>query len=808
MLSAAPGTHIPAHLVKLPGTAWQVWRWVAVRGAGHPAATVLSLEAPDAVAAADAVLDAEAGVELHVAVERRAQAEVEFDDAMSLGMRANNLSLRAAFADDALREALLWQNLALQDTLRSFLDRPDERVNSPAQEKERLFARYLQRYCVKNDTIGFFGPLGWAGLAPDHPRCELRVGDQLLSTRQTFFEGWAIDALARQIGTDARLRPWLAPRPLPTWYREGSTVHLPALATLARGGGLPPGLRSSVTLSPAQVQALTRCDGDRSASEIGAEMVRDPGLMLADQAAAFAVIDSLCDLGLVRWQLEVPLQLDADRLLRRRIERVQDVAARTDALAALDGLAEAKDTVSAAAGDPDALAVALRHLNEVFVTTTGVAPTRAVGKNYAARTLVYEDCRRDMQMTLGRPFLDALGPPLGLILASARWLTYQLAARFRDALTSIYTELAVGTARVIDFQPFAQRAATVIAGRGPEGIAASTERELQRRWAEILDVPNGRREVRYTTAEIRDAVEASFAAPHPGWSLARYCSPDVLVAAAQAGNIGAGPFDLVLGEVHLFNTLSRSYCRALHPTPGDLETARSMDLPPGVVPVPSSGHIVQRAAIWLVSSQDTWFAYDSTPPPGKHAQVVAIGELVVEQSTDGLRVRTRDRRFDIDVVEFFGYTLSNRCMTFPPIVAVDGHRPRLVVDGLVVAREAWSVSAIDLPFVFGRSRAERFLGARRWSVEASIPRLLFARVPTEQKPFFVDLNSPIFVDIFAKSVRSAAKNCSEPVHLTEMLPSFEGLWMHDAMGRRYTSELRLVALDPTSPANSNTYNRR
>jgi hypothetical protein len=34
------------------------------------------------------------------------------------------------------------------------------------------------------------------------------------------------------------------------------------------------------------------------------------------------------------------------------------------------------------------------------------------------------------------------------------------------------------------------------------------------------------------------------------------------------------------------------------------------------------------------------------------------------------------------------------------------------------------------------------------------------------------------------------------VRITEMLPRLDQLWLADAQDRRYTSELRIVALDP------------
>src|SRR5690349_20554370 len=52
----------PDHLLELPGGEWAVWRWVALRGAGFPAAGVLNLRAADAAQAADLALSVEARV--------------------------------------------------------------------------------------------------------------------------------------------------------------------------------------------------------------------------------------------------------------------------------------------------------------------------------------------------------------------------------------------------------------------------------------------------------------------------------------------------------------------------------------------------------------------------------------------------------------------------------------------------------------------------------------------------------------------------------------------------------------------------
>jgi len=63
------------------------------------------------------------------------------------------------------------------------------------------------------------------------------------------------------------------------------------------------------------------------------------------------------------------------------------------------------------------------------------------------------------------------------------------------------------------------------------------------------------------------------------------------------------------------------------------------------------------------------------------------------------------------------------------------------------------------------------------------------------------LDSPVLLNIFTRIVRRT-KDGDHPaplITLTEMFPSHEELWLPDAEGRRYTSELRMVALDISAP---------
>jgi hypothetical protein len=111
---------------------------------------------------------------------------------------------------------------------------------------------------------------------------------------------------------------------------------------------------------------------------------------------------------------------------------------------------------------------------------------------------------------------------------------------------------------------------------------------------------------------------------------------------------------------------------------------------------------------------------------------------------------------------------------------------------MVAARESWRNRCQELTFALEATPERRFLEARRWAKRLGLPRLLFARAGDERKPVFVDLESPVYVEMLARSVRGAIDG---ELALTEMLPEPGQCWLTDPGGNRYTSELRLIAVD-------------
>ena len=138
-------------------------------------------------------------------------------------------------ARPAFREAVAWQS---REALAAAVDKLAAAWRSPARVKRRqdVVARYWQRYCAKNDTIGFFGPLGW-GRFSEERRGDRRPRRRARPVRVVHFENWAVEAVAAAAGDAGARGDGPVPRARPARAaRERATTRSrqAALAALDR----------------------------------------------------------------------------------------------------------------------------------------------------------------------------------------------------------------------------------------------------------------------------------------------------------------------------------------------------------------------------------------------------------------------------------------------------------------------------------------------------------------------------------------------------------------------------------------------
>ena len=620
-----------SHLLPLTGD-WALWRDFAVRSAGFPVS----------------------GLEVFGPGDERARLQV-------------------VARDRVFREAVTWQS---REALASAIDKlADGVTESPARMRRRedVVASYWQRYCAKNDTIGFFGPLAWGRFAEEGAAVDLRAAG-LVRECVVHLEVWAVEALARAVGLEAVL----------------------------------------------------------------------------------------------------PMDPFPERDLRERFLRQPDLQVRDRGLAALDRLEAARRDVADAG--QDGLLEALAALDRLFEELTGRPAVWVEGDADGGRTVAYLDCMRDLDMTLGPGVLAELRATLPALLASSRWWCGVAYAAGKERLERI--ALAHGPGPLAPMMGELAGAAWGLFGE--LGVEAS---ELQRRWDVLLDQGED--------ATISARAATMFADYGPAWPLSAYHSADLQIAAPSADGIERGDFLVVLGDFHGgSNPLVQGIFARRHPDPDDFASRSDADVDGQIIvffPQVGGARMTARLSPWLGSARHVHVVSGSLDAAPAGVRAISVADLSV---ADG-QVRDRSGSFSAGLADLlWGPIFISAMRSFDPF---GGRGPGRVTVGRTVLRRAqWRARPVELP------KEPAALAA--WARDRGLPRRVFVRSPLERKPIYVDLKSEALLRVLARFLRTVAERAPEaPILFTEMLPGPDGCWLRDANGR-YTSELRVVAVDRTPSA--------
>ncbi|SPE53912.1 hypothetical protein SNS2_2329 [Streptomyces netropsis] len=740
---------------RLGDSEWHMWGVGLLRSAGFPASGLALLGGPGAAAAADR------GDRDAFAAAYRADSEAE----------ARRLAVLAR--DEKVRTAIAWQNRTVYRVLDALAAGTGK--DSKRKQRERTLAMYWLRYCAKAETIGFFGPAAWISVGRSREALAVDHGERLVARSRTFFERWALAALADWMVAQPGARWWFPPLPRPDVHLDGDRLLLP-------GGRV-------MRLRPEDRQVLAYADGERNGAAITEALLREDGRP-ADGARdrVEKILTRLLKQRVLTWDANIPVDVRAERILRRRVAAVADPELFVRFEAVLTELDRHRNAVDAA-GSADELAECLDALDTFFVRTTGLDASRDEGKAYAGRTLCYQDAVRDCRVELGTDFLDAVARPLALVADAADWFGNRLVELVETEVAALVRAAAArrATVTLADVWP---QVLGLFWGDGAAPVHTAT-RELAEKWRQVLDPVGAARvdlRVDLRVEDIEERVRAAFAtgpvrSPH----LALH-SPDLQVAQGADGDL-----TVVLGELHA--------CLATCDLPfldwtGDTGSLRdkvnaAIDAPRLVPLLPvdwkrNSGRMVPAP----IGAGDRLIGFTRAPFDDRSRIDAAVAITLADR--DGTVTATTPDGREWSMAELLAVPVS--------IIAADAfkigldrpHAPRVTLDGLVLFRETWRVPAGEIPLAAKPDREGDYLAVRRWLRERGLPDQAFVKFPQETKPSLVDFTSPTLVLSFANLVRRARRlDADATVILSEPLPHPEDSWLTDAEGERYVSELRV-----------------
>lgn len=313
--------------------------------------------------------------------------------------------------------------------------------------------------------------------------------------------------------------------------------------------------------------------------------------------------------------------------------------------------------------------------------------------------------------------------------------------------------------------------------------------------------------------------ELTGGAPEPRWAAGALFQ----VAAREAGAIGDGRYTLVLSS--LFNGIGLALSRFAHllgdaeagdanPVVAELHRAwTSMERPGAVLAELTFNHEARTANAGL---RPILFAHEIELPGDLVSPGVTrfpLTDLAARFDSARGRIVLRSASRGCEVIPALSSGVSPSGIVSELIhIGRQGWQsvgylpgfhapevdawPRFVFGKLVLFRARWTFRRDRMPLVArgGQpvSDSDWFLEVCRWRARHALPRHVFVHTSAEPKPFYVDLDAPVLIDLLKRAIAASAGG-DAVLTVTEMLPGPEDLWVRDG-GGSYASEF-LVQLD-------------
>ncbi|MGW3149930.1 lantibiotic dehydratase [Streptomyces sp. NPDC001177] len=630
--------------------------------------------------------------------------------------------LRDLLATPEISEAVFLSNPDAYRNMLLPLLAHDGPLTSRRRRVRRQMYTYVQRFCAKNETVSFFGPMAYGSVRAGDG-AELRA--DVTRTRKVFFSHWAARALSTAIARDPGILPHLAFHST----GRGDRSEEPLLSLVAPEGTV---FRDLVLAAGQPARDVARTLMRLVATEAvtiglgGGEYDLSPLTTLSEQLAALPASPAR-----ERWLGRLA---ELSRLLRDLAEQPLERKATT-----------------------------VDALEQLFTDITGRPARRGAGAPYADRAVFFEECASPFSLALGaeliRRWEEQLAPVMEVCVAHGHATQAAATAAVRDAFAGGPGRPAVE----LDLLDYATRAA--------ENRADSTS-TFQATHAPSYPGAAWRCEVERLTAEAK-ALDGD-----------RYAVVDLCPSAADSSDLDAAA--LVLSRAH-HHLLVHSWLGTMHPDPERLGadaaawTAEQDDAVVGLDFGRRNKGYYRFPGPEVAMRPPTWTDHG-------REDLMKPEDLRVSITPDAITLRDPQGRPVTayvplsDFVKYAPVAALSHPQVLHPSFAADGTQPEVQVGSVVLQRSRWQVpaGALTVP-----EPSARFLELRRLARRTE-GRFVFCRSAHKRKPYLIDLASPLAADLISHVARGA-----DELGVERMNPGPEGLWLRDAEGRRYTSELRM-----------------
>lgn len=754
--------------------AWTMSRMCWLRSAGFPCHASHELSSPANVRLLKGWLYLDEGSStqrLRVGPLPTAKEWQDIEEALLRNVREN---LTSIIHDESFQEAVFLSNRASFERIQTLAKCEWSGPRKRLEERTRLAWMYLQRFCTKNDTTSFFGPISWGEVVNASNRLEVeRSSKGWLTRREIFLEHWAIQALANVISDDPEIYAHLPIYLNPACKVESETIYLPVDRRLP--------LRGDARL------LLSRFDGGEKQCRYTASELIDWAASEGFAAArAHSTLEALLTSKVLMRRIVIPtVDPKPEQLLSRRLSELPDSCARRDHW--LDFLSAVKTLCiqlqESRLKERINLASEAQQLFELAVGPEALR--RRAGEAYTGRYVFYEEAERGLRFYIGERLRGELAPVLELVLEAYRWVSIRVAELLHKQYLEVYQSLVNPGERVVNFLRFYAAAARL--DLGP--LIREIKEVIRRAWS-AAGAPAESEDWQLTHAalsEVVSALKTDACDAAVSLCLTKVHSPDILLAARSLSELNQGHYQAVVGEVHPgVHTVAQPVALPFCPDPAYLSKEVNELLSPHAMVLADPSQSFQRSDINWPNCENYWevvFDGGGSRLPEDRQIPIGHGEVIAEDGWLYFRdARTRHR---CDLLLTMPSALHKILFEVSPFVLGADAGCRITCEKVILKRRSQLARCSDL-FDPGEptDRATSFSKVVRWAASKRLPRYGFFKASGEPKPVFIDFLNPLAVDCFVRSLVRAGE-----VLVSEMRPGPDELWLEDSRGR-FTCELR------------------
>lgn len=659
-------------------------------------------------------------------------------------------------------QAIFISNPDAAKRIQSLLVDRDGANDSRKKQKIRLGWSYAQRFCTKNDTCSFFGPIAWGQFVDDQDglaSVALPPGSWL-AQRETFFESWVMQRLVARLNTECP-----TPERLPLALNPGCHLHHETLLYPLDKSRHLDGLM--LVLLQMIVQGEAPCSAEQIARELGAE--------------SLPLIEHLISAGILRrgFQLSPRDPAAFDTLLQdmRAVKMPAEfISLWSNCFQALEAQRERY-----ANGDLSQRQQALASMNQTLMDA-GISLTRESGKMYVGRYPVYEDCAPASKVSFSRVLQQQIEDDFAPLMVLYKWLTRASAVLLHQAWLELYkarrTEKGSASLSLLGFLQIMQEQQPAIEQQVLDTVRAM----LKTGWQPLLDALEGE-ELHLNSQQLEQVSKHLYqlcpAARNFQVFGEEFHSPDIMLSASSLEALNNEEYCLVLGETHPgVHTLSQPVAAPFCPFVPEIERMVSALFGGDRLVLADSPDSYQRSHIdWPLINRYNQLILPSGGGCVAPSRRYPIGRAFLEIKGGRLTVTDVEGMFEEDLMCVCSTSLHELLFQLAGDI-LPRHEPRRIrFNRTVYKRRTWTYRSGDWPTLIGED-FEVFVKWHCWQLEQDLPRWVFIKCDSEPKPLFVDFENPLSLDALTTTLKKA-----NVIQVSEMLPAPDGLWLHDARGR-------------------------